>query len=144
LQTPVVPQLAAPWSRHWPAGSRVPAATATQLPVLPATAHDMHVPAQAVLQQTLCAQTPLVHSPPPPQTAPSGLRPHDPLPQTAGGAQSASAVQVALHAAAPQRKGKQEVAAAVRQVPAPSQVPAGVKVVVPVGHVATLHDVPWG
>ena len=139
-----MPQLAAPWSRHWPAGFRVPAATATQLPALPAAAHDMHVPAQAVLQQTPCAQTPLAHSPPPPQTAPSGLRPHDPLPQTAGGAQSASAAQVALHAAAPQRNGKQEVAAAVRQVPAPSQLPAGVKVVVPVGHVATLQDVPCG
>ena len=143
-QTPVVAQLAAPWSRHWPAGSRSPAATGTQLPALPMTAHDMQVPAQAVLQQAPCAQIPLAHSLPAPQTAPSFFRPQDPPPQTAGGAQSASAVHVALHAATPQRNGKQEVAAGVRQVPAPSQLPAGVRVVVPDGQVAGLHAVPCG
>jgi hypothetical protein len=143
-QTPVVPQLAAPWSRHWPAGSRQPIGTGAQVPGLAAVAQDRHVPVQAVLQQTPCAQMPLVHSPPSPQIAPSGLRPHDPPPQTAGGAQSASAVHVARQAAAPHRNGKQEVAAAVRQVPAPSQLPAGVKVVVPDGQLAGRQAVPCG
>jgi hypothetical protein len=138
----VLPHVAAPWSRHWPAGSRPPAPTGLQVPALPPSAHDMHAPAQAVRQQTPCAQTPLPHSFPSPQTAPSGLRPHEPPLQMPGGAQSASALQVDLHAAVPQRNGKHEVAAGAEQVPAPSQVPAGVNVVVLVGQVAGRQGVP--
>jgi hypothetical protein len=37
------------------------------------------------------------------QLAPIGLKPHDPAVHTAGGAQSASAVQIELQAAVPQR-----------------------------------------
>jgi hypothetical protein len=107
-----------------------------QVPALPEIAHDMQVPVQAVLQQMPCAQIVLLHSLPPPQVAPSGLRPHDPPLHTPGGAQSASAVQDDLHMATPQRNGKQEVAAGVTQVPAPSQVDAAVKVVVFGGQVA--------
>ena len=62
--------------------------------------------------------------------------------QTAGGAQSASATQVDLQAAAPQRNGKQETAAGVTQLPAPSQVDWRVSVVVPAGQLAATHAVP--
>jgi hypothetical protein len=112
------------------------------MPALPGSAHDRHDPAHAVRQQVPWAQTPLPHSLPAPHTAPSGLRPHDPSLQTPGGAQSASEVQVDLHAAMPQRNGKHEVATGYEQVPAPSQVPVGVKVVVLVGQVAGRQGVP--
>jgi hypothetical protein len=103
----------------------------------------MHLDPQVVAQQVPCAQTPLPHSVPPPQTAPSGLRPHDPALQEEGGAQSASAMQDDLHAAVPQANGAQEVARGVEQVPAPSQVAAGVKVVPVVGQLAAAQGVPW-
>jgi hypothetical protein len=104
----------------------------------------MHDPVHAVLQQVPWTQIPLAHSDPSPQVAPSNLRPHEPLLHTPGDAQSASAAQVELHAAAPHRKGKQDVAAATEQVPAPSHRPAGVRVVVFAGHVAFLQGVPAG
>ena len=121
---------------------RAPATTGLQVPALPSSAHDRQLPAHAVRQQIPCAQMPLPHSLPSPQMAPSGLRPHEPSLQMPGGAQSASAVHVDLQAAAPQRNGKQEVAAGAEQVPAPSQLPAGVSVVVFVGQVAARHGVP--
>jgi len=142
LQTPSVPHEGAPWSRHWPAGSLLPAPTGAQVPALPSSAHDMQLPVQSVLQHAPWAQIPLLHSVPSPQIAPSGFRPHDPLLQTPGGAQSASAVHVDLQAATPQRKGKQVIAAGVTQVPAPSQLPAGVRVAVPVGQLADRQGVP--
>jgi hypothetical protein len=61
---------------------------------------------------------------------------------TAGGAQSASTTQVDLQAATPQRNGKQETAAGVTQVPAPSQVDWRVSVVVPAGQLAATQAVP--
>ena len=143
-QTPFVAQVPAPMSRHWPAGSGIPAATGRQVPAFPGVAHDMQAPLQAVWQQVPIAQIPLLHSIPSPQIAPLGLRPHDPPLQTPGGAQSASAVHEDLHTAAPQRNGKHDVAAGVTQVPAPSQVAPGVNVVVFTGQVAMLHGVPCG
>jgi hypothetical protein len=62
--------------------------------------------------------------------------------QTAGASQSASAAQLALHAEAPHRKGKHDVAMGVTQAPAPSQVEAGVNVVPPVGQLGSPHGVP--
>ena len=101
-QNPVVPQVAAPWATHWLAGSVPPAATAVQVPALPVSAHDMHVDAQVVEQQTPCAQIPVLHSVAVAQAAPVDFRPHDPSRQTAGAAQSAFEMHVALQAAAPQ------------------------------------------
>ena len=72
--------------------------------------------------------------------APGGRSPHVPLLHTAGAAQSASAVQMFLHAATPHRNGKHELAAGVTQVPAPSQAAPGVNVVVT--QVGSLHGVP--
>jgi hypothetical protein len=97
---------------------------------------------QSVLQQTPCAQKPLAHSVPSAHVAPGDLRPHEPLEHIAGGPQSASAVQLALHAEAPQRKGKHELAAGVTHAPAPSHVEPGVNVVVIAGQLASPQGVP--
>jgi hypothetical protein len=47
--------LVATWSAHWLNGS-MPAGMAAHVPVEPASAQDMQVPSQAVLQQTPCSQ----------------------------------------------------------------------------------------
>jgi len=83
------------------AGSLAPAGTGAQVPALPVSPHDMHVDPQAVAQQIPCAQIPVLHSVPPAQTAPVDFRPHDPPVHTAGAAQSAFEVHVALQAAVP-------------------------------------------
>ena len=53
---PSVPQLLPPWSTHDAAGSGRPVGVAVQVPIVPASAQDSHAPAQAVRQQTPCAQ----------------------------------------------------------------------------------------
>jgi hypothetical protein len=141
-QKPVVPQLAAPCALHFPAGSVPLAATGEQVPAAPVSAQDKHVPVQAVPQQTPWAQMVLLHSVPLEQTAPFGLSPHDPEMQDAGMAQSLSVAQVALQAFVPQANGKQEDDEGIPQVPAPSQVPPGVKVVPLVGQLAFWQEVP--
>ena len=141
-QKPVLPQLLAPWSVQFPAGSVPLAATGEQVPAAPESAQDMQVPVQAVPQQTPWAQMVLLHSVPLEQTAPFGLSPHDPEMQDAGIAQSLSVAQVALQALVPQANGKQEDDGGIPQVPAPSQVPPGVKVVPLVGQVAPWQEVP--
>jgi hypothetical protein len=102
----------------------------------------MQVPVHAVLQHTPWTQSPLAHSPPAPHMAPSVLSPHEPPLQTPGDAQSASDVHVDLQAPVPQLNGKHDVAAGTVQVPAPSQLPAGVNVVEFAGQEAGLHCVP--
>jgi hypothetical protein len=143
LQKPVVPQLAAPWAVHCPVGSVPPAGIGEQVPALAASAQDMHFDAQVVEQQAPWAQMPLPHSVPPAQTAPVGLSPHEPATQVAGWAQSAAALQVDLHAAVPQPKGKHELDIGVAQAPAPSQLEAGVKVVPAAGQLAAAQAVPF-
>ncbi len=138
-----MPQVAAPCATHWLAGSVPPPGTGVQVPALPASAHDMQVDPQAVAQQSPCAQIPVLHSVPPAQAAPVDFSPHDPPVQTAGAAQSAFEVHVALQAAAPQVKGAHDVAAGLTQVPAPSQLAPAVNVAPPVGQVAARHEVPW-
>ena len=143
-QKPVVSQLAAPLSMHWPVGSGLPAGTGEQVPIVPVSAHDEHLSAHVVAQQTPWAQTVLWHSVPAWQTAPLGLSPHEPLLQVAGAAQSLSAAQVDRQALGPHANGKQDVAAGTVQVPAPSQVPPAVKVLPGIGQLAFLQAVPWG
>ena len=104
----------------------------------------MHLDEQAVEQQTPWAQMPLPHSVPPAHTAPFGLRPHDPATQDAGGAQSASAVQLDLHPPVPHVKGEHELDIGFTHTPAPSQLEAGVKVDPPVGQLPSAQDVPCG
>jgi hypothetical protein len=86
---------------HVAVGSALPAGMGAHVPSAEASAHDIQAPAQDVRQQTPCAQKPVAHSVPSPQVAPGDLRPHDPFTQADGATQSASAVQVALHAAVP-------------------------------------------
>ena len=86
---------------HVPVGSTPFTGTGPQVPAEVATAHDTHVPAHAVRQQTPCAQMPVVHSVPSPHVAPGDLRPHDPLLQTEGATQSESEVHVALQTEEP-------------------------------------------
>jgi hypothetical protein len=140
-QKPVVPQVAAPASEQVRVGSTPPGRIGVQVPTLPSTAHDMQRAVQALVQHTPpWPQRPDRHSVPSLHGAASGLSPHDPLLHTAGAAQSASAVQLPLHAVAPQRKGKQELAMGATQVPAPSQAAPGVNVVVT--QVGSWHGVP--
>src|SRR3954470_16656314 len=122
-------------------GSLPPSGTLVQVPSLLGSAHDVHTPLQAVSQQTPCAQLPERHSSAPAQVLPLSLRPHDPLVQTAGAAQSASAVQVALHTALPHRNGKHELPGGVTQAPAPSHDDTGVNAVEEAGQLESLHIV---
>jgi hypothetical protein len=115
-----------------------------QVPGAVATAHDWQVPAHAVRQQTPCAHTPVAHSVPRLHAAPGDLSPQEPSLHTEGATQSASDVQVALHAAAPHWNGAQEIAAGVTHAPAPSHAEAPVYVVLLAGQVAPAHGVPWG
>lgn len=62
---------------------------------MPVSAHDMQLPAQAVLQQTPWAQNPLLHSLPAMQDAPSGLSPQLDDVQTLPVVQSVFVVQLA-------------------------------------------------
>ena len=144
MQTPVILQLAAPSSLHFPTGSTLPAATAEHVPSLPATAHDMQLPEHAVVQHTPCAQTCAAHSLSELHTAPAGLSPHDPALQVAGGTQSAWLAHEALHAFAPHTYGTHDTGAAITQVPAPSQLAAGISVAAVAGQVAARHGVPCG
>jgi hypothetical protein len=73
-----------------------------QVPGAVVSAQDWQVPVQAVAQQTDCEQNLDVHSAPVTQACPGGLRPQEPLMQTAGEAQSELAVQEFLHTLAPQ------------------------------------------
>jgi hypothetical protein len=118
------------------------AGTGEQVPAAPASAQDMQDPPQGVPQQTPWAQMVLLHSVPLEQTAAFGLSPQEPPMQEAGMAQSLSELQVALQALAAQANGKQEDEVGIPQVPAPSQVPPGVKVVPVGGQVAAWQEVP--
>jgi hypothetical protein len=83
LQAPVVPQLAGAVVRQTPAGSVAPAATGAQLPSLPGTAQELHVPQALAAQQKPSVQCVLMQSAPEMQAAPFGLRfVHDPDWQT--------------------------------------------------------------
>ena len=98
---PSVLQLEAPRSAHWPSGS-CPFGTLVQVPTVPVMLHAWQVPAQAVAQQTPCAQKPVPHSGPDPQATPTPFLTQLPPMQLNGATQSASAVQVALQAFVPQ------------------------------------------
>jgi hypothetical protein len=115
-----------------------------QVPMVAGSVHETHGPLQARLQHTPWAEhtRPVPHSAVEPQVAPFGLSPHDPAMHVKFGAQSAFAVHVDLHTAAPHAKGVQAVTAGVRQAPAPSHVDWPVKFTVPAGHVESLHFVP--
>ena len=72
------------------------------MPPVPVSAHDRQLPVHAVLQQTPCAQNPLLHSPPAMQAAPRGLRPQLCAVQTLPIEQSALVMHVAMQLLPPQ------------------------------------------
>jgi hypothetical protein len=100
-QKPSVPQVVFPWSWQVPCGSAVPFGTLLQVPGAVVSAQDWQTPVQAVAQQTDCEQNVDEHSAPVTQACPGGLRPQEPLMQTAGEAQSELAVQEFLQTLAP-------------------------------------------
>jgi hypothetical protein len=108
---------------HWVVGvGACPAPTGEQVPVVPISAQDMHVPVQAVSQQKPCAQKPDWQDAAAVQAAPGGSLPQLPLVQTLGETQSVLLVHVVLHAAVAQVNGSHMAVVAGRQVPAPSQM----------------------
>lgn len=102
LQSPVAPQVVAPWSLHVPVGSTPPAAIGEQVPAVPVSAQDRQLAVQVVAQQTPCAQMPLAQSVPAMHAAPSGFLPQLPPVQTFPAEQSAFVLQVALQLPPPQ------------------------------------------
>ena len=125
-QVPSLPQVDAAAIVHCDATSGAePAAIGVHVPMLVEIEHDMHVPAHAVLQQTLLTQNPDAQSAPMPdgQGPPTGILPQLMATQVLPDTQSAAeVVQVVLQAPVPHRYGVHELVVAARQVPAPSQV----------------------
>jgi hypothetical protein len=140
LHDPSVPHVAIPWSGHSLFGS-CPAGTDEHTPAEPVSAHETQVPAQAVEQQTLCAQTFELHMLAAVQAAPFGSLPQLPPVQLLGDTQSVAAlVQVVLQAVAEAHwNGSQRVLVTARHAPAPSHRRCGVSVD-PV-HVPAAHCV---
>jgi len=101
-QVPSVPQVDAPVVGHCDATSGgLPAAIGEQVPTLPVSEHDVQVPVQAVLQQTLLTQNPDAQSVPRPDghEPPIGILPQLMATQVLPIVQSAAlVVQVVLHA----------------------------------------------
>ena len=129
LHCPSSPQVDAPSSAHWPNGS-MPSGTFLQVPSLPATAQDLHVPAQAVPQHLPCAQIVELHSASAPQLAPIGFLPQLPPTQVLGDTQSASVVHVVRHdlPSAAHWNGVHDCVAAPLQPPESSHVPVVLRV----------------
>jgi hypothetical protein len=110
------------------------AGTFEQVPSVGASAHDLHVPWQALAQQTPCSQKPVAHSLAAPHVAPLALSTQVVPLQVAGDTQSVELVAgeqpvlqtplVVSHVSEP----GQVPAVAAPQVPAPSQVRCVVKV----------------
>jgi hypothetical protein len=139
-QDPSVPQLGMPLFAHCSSGS-APTGTNVQVPALPASAHERHVPVQVDPQQTPCWHRPEAHSAALVHAAARGFFEHCPALQMLGAAQSASLAhavrQVPL---VPQLYAPHEIAVAAWQVPAPLHVRSGVWL--PAAHIAAAHAVP--
>jgi hypothetical protein len=120
---PSVLHMGAPLSAQRCWESSPPSGTAEHLPRLPATAQDMQVPAQAVLQQTPCAHVPVLHSPSAPHVLPMGFLPQLPLTQTFPVEQFELTVQLIRQVplAAAQLKGAQSCVLPGWQAPWPLQ-----------------------
>ena len=90
------------------------------------SAHDAQVPAQAVAQQTPCAQLFDMHSAPAEQKAPFGFFPHELLTHTLPDEQLPSAVQLPKHLLPLHAKGTQAIASGATQLPVALHVASGV------------------
>ena len=105
LQKPFVPQVEAPWFVHWVVGFGAwPPGIDVQVPTVPERLQEVQVPAQALLQQTVCAQKPELHMAAAVHGWPIASFPQLPvlcpvgIVQEAGDVQSVPTVQVILHA----------------------------------------------
>jgi hypothetical protein len=142
---PLVPQLAAPWSLHWPVGSAAPSGSAVHAPSDAGRLQAKQPAVQALLQQTPSAQKPLAHSSPRAHRLPRIFLPHEALRQTAGASHSPLPSQVSAQRcfSASQRKGAQSRAGGVSQPPAP-QTPSGVQRLAAGSQPPGLQTVPVG
>ena len=123
-----MPQVEAALCAHWPP-SALPAGTLVQVPALPGTAHERHVPVHAVAQQTPCWQKPELQSSFAPQAAPMGALPQLRAVQTLPELHWASVVQVVRQVpSVPQAKGVHGRPEVGTHVPWPSQREAWVSV----------------
>jgi hypothetical protein len=122
-QAPVVPQVAAAWTRQILCGSRALASTGKQVPPRPGTSQLTHGPLHAMLQQSPSVQNPDLHSPSLPHTAPLGFSPQLPFTHRTPLAQSLFVRQVSAHlfVVGSQLYGAQTVEGPARQRPWSSQ-----------------------
>jgi hypothetical protein len=112
-----------------------------QVPTVPERLQELQVPAQALLQQTPCAQKFEVHIAAAVHGWPIASLPQLPPTQLAGEVQSALVAQDVLQAPfVPQAHGSQSVVVTVLHDPAPSQKRDGVSV--SPTQVADAHCVP--
>jgi len=120
-----------------------PGVTAEQVPCSPATSHAWHWPVQGLSQQKVSTQLPEAHWVlPGVHVAPFGAGPHDELTQAWPATQSLLTLHVVAQAVPEHRKGLHGVAAPTLQVPAPSQTPGGVAVLLVVLHEPIWQTVP--
>jgi hypothetical protein len=122
---PFVPQPAAPVSVQMPAGSLAPVTTFVQVPSVPDIAHDWQAPAQALSQQTPCAQNVDVHSAFAEQDAPGPFVPHEFVMQVLGVRQSVLTVQALKHDVPLQTYGLHGSASGAAHWPVALQVDGG-------------------
>jgi hypothetical protein len=105
----------------------VPGAAGVHCPTVPTAAQVWQVPPQALLQQTPSTQKPLPQSPAATHAVPFvSWGTHTPAEQKLPVVQSLFDPHDVAQDVAPHTYAPHDVAVPVRQVPAPSQVPAGV------------------
>jgi len=122
---PFVRQVPVMLTQVW-AGSGLFTGTLVQVPIVPDSAHDRHALAQAVAQQTPCAQLPDMHSPAAEQNEPGGFKPHELPTHTLPGEQFASRAQAPKHLLPLQAYGTHAMALGATQLPVALQVDSGV------------------
>lgn len=103
----MVPQDEGLVATHLPWGSEAPSGTAVQVPAEARRSQAMQEPVQALSQQTPCAQKPEAHSLAAAQSAPRGLRPHEPPAQNSPGAHCSLVAHVPKQVSPLQAKGLQ-------------------------------------
>jgi hypothetical protein len=124
---PFVPQVEALVAAHVPAGSGAPGATSPQIPMAPVSAQERQASAQAVAQQTPCAQNPEPHSDLSEQNAPLLFGPHELLAaQTLGATHAELSAHVAKQRAPLHAYGAQVSAGGAAHWPVAVHVEVGV------------------
>jgi hypothetical protein len=122
---PFVSQVPARSTHVW-AGSGLFAGTLVQAPIVPDSAHDRQALAQAVAQQTPCAQLPDWHSLRSEQKAPFGFLPQELPTHTLPCEQLPSIVQLPKHLLPLQAKGTHDSESGAAQLPVVLQTDSGV------------------